>query len=65
VSAKEKLLERVTQLTEAGAEGMLLEEVVEKPRSETAPLVEGWGKTLAGEPMAEVAAAVRRSRESH
>ena len=30
-----------------------------------APLPEGWGETLTGEPMPDVAAAVRRSRESH
>lgn len=32
---------------------------------EMAPLPEGWGETLTGEPMPNVAAAVRRSRESH
>lgn len=30
-----------------------------------APLPEGWGETLTGEPMPNVVAAVRRSRESH
>jgi hypothetical protein len=40
--------------------------VVEEPEeSEMAPLPEGWGETLTGEPMPDVAAAVRRSRESH
>ena len=31
----------------------------------TVPLPDGWGETLTGEPMPDVAAAVRRSRESH
>lgn len=33
--------------------------------TEMAPLPEGWGQTLTGEPMPNVAAAVRRSRDSH
>jgi hypothetical protein len=37
--------------------------VVEK--SEVAPLPAGWGETLTGEPMPNVAAAVRRSRDGH
>lgn len=32
---------------------------------EIAPLPEGWGTTLTGEPMPDVAAAVRRSRAAH
>jgi hypothetical protein len=41
--------------------------VVEEPEDEPemVPLPEGWGETLTGEPMPNVAAAVRRSRESH
>lgn len=42
--------------------------VVPEPEGDertTAPLPEGWGETLTGEPMPDVAAAVRRSRESH
>jgi hypothetical protein len=40
--------------------------VVEEPEEEPemAALPEGWGETLTGEPMPNVAA-VRRSRESH
>jgi hypothetical protein len=30
-----------------------------------APLPEGWRETVTGEPMPDVVAAVRRSRESH
>jgi hypothetical protein len=32
---------------------------------EMAALPHGWGETLTGEPMPNVAAAVRRSRETH
>ena len=32
---------------------------------EMAVLPHGWGETLTGEPMPNVAAAVRRSRETH
>jgi hypothetical protein len=39
--------------------------VVEDDEPEMAPLPEGWGETLTGEPMPNVVAAVRRSRESH
>jgi len=34
-------------------------------RGDVVPMSEGWGETLTGEPMPNVAAAVRRSRESH
>ena len=33
--------------------------------AQMAPLPTGWGETLTGEPMPDVAAAVRRSRDSH
>jgi hypothetical protein len=33
--------------------------------TEVAALPEGWGTTLTGEPMPDVAAAVRRSRAAH
>ena len=40
--------------------------VEEKPEEwQTVPLPEGWGTMANGEPMPDVAAAVRRSRESH
>lgn len=41
--------------------------VVEESEAESkmVPLPEGWGETLTGEPMPDVAAAVRRSREEH
>jgi hypothetical protein len=40
-------------------------EVGEEGESEIAVLPEGWGTTLTGEPMPDVAAAVRRSRATH
>lgn len=33
--------------------------------TERAPLPEGWGETFTGEPMPDVAAAVRHTRGSH
>jgi len=36
-----------------------------EPERETVPLPEGWGTMANGEPMPDVAAAVRRSREGH
>ena len=39
--------------------------VEESGEDEMAPLPEGWGETLTGEPMPNVVAAVRRSREGH
>jgi hypothetical protein len=47
----------------------LVDELIEDRRaegeSEMAPLPNGWGRMLNGKPMPDVAAAVRRSRESH
>jgi hypothetical protein len=47
----------------------LVDELIEDRRtegeSEMAPLPTGWGRMRNGEPMPDVAAAVRRSRESH
>lgn len=40
-------------------------EVNHEGDSELAALPEGWGTTLTGEPMPDVAAAVRRSRAAH
>jgi len=66
VNAKEKLLREILDLDEveaARAHIVITDESVEE--SEMAPLPAGWGETLTGEPMPNVAAAVRRSRESH
>ena len=66
MNAKEKLLREILDLDEveaARAHIVITDESVEE--SEMAPLPAGWGETLTGEPMPNVAAAVRRSRESH
>ena len=65
--AKEKLIRDVLDLDEAKAARAQIV-VVPEPEDEwqTVPLPEGWGgTTLTGEPMPDVAAAVRRSREEH
>lgn len=64
VTAKEKLRERVEGLSEEEAARAQIV-VVEEPESAMAPLPEGWERMANGEPMPDVAAAVRRSRESH
>jgi hypothetical protein len=66
MTAKEKLLLRVPDWTDEQAEIALRAvepEAVEEP--EMAPLPEGWGQTLTGEPMPNVVAAVHRSRDGH
>jgi hypothetical protein len=63
VTAKEKLLREILDLDEAEAARARI--VVPDEEPEMAPLLAGWGETLTGEPMPNVAAAVRRSRESH
>jgi hypothetical protein len=66
VTAKEKLIRDVLDLDEAKATRARI--VVGDDAEadwETVPLPEGWGETLTGEPMPDVAAAVRRSREEH
>lgn len=66
MTAKEKLIRDVLDLDEARAARAQIV-VVPEPTGEAqmASLPEGWGETLTGEPMPDVAAAVRRSRESH
>jgi hypothetical protein len=66
MTAKEKLLREILDLDEAEAARahiVISDESVEE--MEMALLPAGWGETLTGEPMPNVAAAVRRSRESH
>lgn len=66
MTAKEKLLREILDLDEAEAARARIvvpDEPGEEP--EMAALPAGWGETLTGEPMPNVAAAVRRSRESH
>jgi hypothetical protein len=66
MSAKEKLIRDVLDLDEAKATHARIV-VVEEPEldSEMVPLPKGWGEMANGEPMPDVAAAVRRSREGH
>ncbi len=59
----EKLLDRLSE-TELEAEYERLRGAVEGD-DEMAPLPNGWGETLTGEPMPNLVAAVRRSREAH
>ncbi|MGE5281185.1 MAG: hypothetical protein ACM3N0_02485, partial [Chloroflexota bacterium] len=66
MTAKERLLREVLDLDEARATRAQIVVVPEiEPESKAVPLPAGWGETLTGEPMPDVAAAVRRSRESH
>lgn len=74
MTTRERLHRLVDQLSDREAEDTLrlLDAKREKALAEAtdsdpemAPLPEGWGETLTGEPMPNVAAAVRRSRELH
>ena len=74
MTTKERLHRLVDELSDREAEDTLRlldarrqEEQVNAAGSgsEMAVLPRGWGKTLTGEPMPDVAAAVRRSREMH
>lgn len=65
MTAKEKLLRDVLDLDEAeAARARIIVADVGEDEPEMAPLPAGWGETLTGEPMPNVAAAMRRSRES-
>jgi hypothetical protein len=61
-SAKERLLRQILDLDESEAARA---RIVISDEPEMAPLRAGWGETLTGEPMPNVAAAVRRSRRFH
>ncbi len=66
VTAKEKLLREVLDLDEAEAARARIVVPTDSGDEPTmVALPEGWGETLTGEPMPDVAAAVRRSRDSH
>jgi hypothetical protein len=62
VTTKEELLRQILDLDEAETARAL---IVIPEEHEMAPLLAGWGETLTGEPMPNVAAAARRSREAH
>jgi hypothetical protein len=66
MTTREKVEQLLDRLSEAQLEAeyeRLRETVNDAP--EMAPLPAGWGETVTGEPMPNVAAAVRRSRASH
>lgn len=66
MSARVRLLREVLSLDEAEAARARLV-VPDDPAAgepEMAPLPAGWGEALTGEPMPNVAAAIRRSRNS-
>ena len=74
MTTKERLHRLVDDLSDREAEDTLrlLDATLQQERidaagggSEMAPLPQGLGETLTGEPMPDVAAAVRRSREMH
>jgi hypothetical protein len=65
VTAKEKLLREVLDLYEAEAARAQIVIPADAGEPTMVALPEGWGETLTGEPMPDVAAAVRRSRDSH
>jgi hypothetical protein len=64
MTAKEKLLAQVPTWTDEQAE-IALRAVQSDAEPEMAVLPDGWGETLTGEPMPNVVAAVRRSRDAH
>lgn len=66
MTAKEKLLRDVLNLDEAkAARARIVVGDGPEPKSETADIPRGWDRMANGEPMPNVAAAVRRSREGH
>jgi hypothetical protein len=66
MTAKEELLRDVLDLDEAkAARARIVVTDEPEPEPETVPLPEGWDRMANGEPMPDVAAAVRRSREGH
>jgi hypothetical protein len=66
MTAKEKLLQEAPGWSEREAEiALAAVQHADDGRTEVAPLPEGFGETLTGEPMPNVVAAVRRSRDAH
>ena len=64
MTLRERLRKLVGKSLGASSNGAVHMARVEEP-TEMAPLPAGWGETLTGEPMPNVVAAVRRSRENH
>ena len=66
MTAKEKLLQEAQGWSEREAEiALAAVERADGGEPEVAPLPQGFGETLTGEPMPNVVAAVRRSRDDH
>lgn len=65
MTAKERLIRDVLDLDEAEAARALIVIDQEPELTERTPLPEGWWQMANGEPMPDVAAAVRHSREGH
>jgi hypothetical protein len=73
MTTKERLHRLADRLSDQGAEqalrlldaGLGAPETDADGEAEIASLPDGWGTTLTGEPMPDVAAAVRRSRAMH
>jgi hypothetical protein len=66
MTAKEKLLREILDLDEVdAARAHIVISDVSVEETDMAPLPAGWGETLTGEPMPNIAVAVRRSRDSH
>jgi hypothetical protein len=64
VTTREKVDRLLDQLSEAELEAEYARLRARIDAVEVAPLPEGWGETLSGEPMPNVVAALYRSRES-
>lgn len=65
MTAKEKLIRDVLNLSEAEAQRARIVLEGQEPSSEMVGLPKSWGRMANGQPMPDVVAAVRRSRESH
>jgi hypothetical protein len=66
MTAKEKLLQEAAGWSEREAEiALAAVQRANGGQAEVAPLPQGFGETLTGEPMPNVVAAVRRSRDAH
>ncbi|HEV2790123.1 MAG TPA: hypothetical protein VGV69_02345 [Solirubrobacterales bacterium] len=66
MTAKERLIRDVLDLDEAkAARARIVVTDERESTSETTSLPTGWDRMANGEPMPDLAAAVRRSRESH
>lgn len=66
MTAKEKRIRDVLDLDEANAaRARIVVSGEREPEAETTTLADGWGRMANGEPIPNLAAAVRRSREGH